>query len=262
MFLEVIMKVIAIANQKGGVGKTMTSVNLATMLNERGHKALLIDTDQQANSTDTYRASFEGEVTLYDCWLAEPESRENICSCIQHTDIGDIVAGDPLLREAENKIAKDPIAGLLSFKKMLSDLEGYDYVIIDCPPAVGALLQSILVASDEVIIPVTADRYSLQGLSQIWETIQNVRQSMNSGLSIAGFLLVRYNTRTNLNKDIYAALKDIAEKLETKVFSTYIRESTKAREALAARESLIRYAPASTTATDYEAFTDEYLGAN
>lgn len=254
------MKVISIANQKGGVGKTTTSVNMASILNAKGHKTLLIDADQQANSTDTYRASYEGEVTLYDCWLAEANEREDINNCIQHTEIGDIVAGDPLLREAESKIAKDPMAGLLSFKNMLSKLEGYEYVIIDCPPTVGALLQSILVASDEVIIPATADRYSLQGLSQIWETITNVRQGMNSNLKIAGFLLVRYNTRTNLNKDIYAALEGISNQLGTKIFETYIRESTKAREALAARDTLVRYAPTSTTAEDYSNFIDEYLG--
>ena len=253
------MKIISIANQKGGVGKTTTAVNMAGILNSMKKKTLLIDADQQANSTDTFRAKYEGEVTLYDCWLAENEDKEDINNCIQHTEIGDIVAGDPLLREAEHKIAKDPITGLMSFKNMLSKLEGYDYVIIDCPPAVGAILQSILVASDEVIIPVTADRYSLQGLSQIWETIQNIRQGMNPGLTIAGFLLVRYNLRTNLNKDIYSALKSIADELNTRIFKTYIRESTKARESLAARDTLIRYAPNSTTAEDYVAFVKEFI---
>lgn len=254
------MKVISIANQKGGVGKTTSAVNMASILTEKGHKTLLIDADQQANSTDTYRATYEGEVTLYDCWLAEPSEREDINNSIQHTEIGDIVAGDPLLREAESKIAKDPMAGLLSFRNMLSKLQGYEYVIIDCPPTVGALLQSILVASDEVIIPVTADRYSLQGLSQIWETISNIRQGMNANLKIAGFLLLKYNTRTNLNKDIYQALQGIATQLDTKIFKTYIRESTKAREALAARQTLIKYAPTATTTEDYSAFIDEYLG--
>lgn len=253
------MKIISIANQKGGVGKTTTAVNMAGILNGMKKKTLLIDADQQANSTDTFRATYEGEVTLYDCWLAEPDERENINDCIQHTEIGDIVAGDPLLREAEHKIAKDPITGLMSFKNMLSGLKGYDYVIIDCPPAVGAILQSILVASDEIIIPVTADRYSLQGLSQIWETIQNIRQGMNPCLKISGFLLVRYNTRTNLNKDIYAALEDIAKNLETQIYKTYIRESTKAREALAARSTLVQYAPKSTTAEDYTAFVKEFI---
>lgn len=253
------MKVIAIANQKGGVGKTTTSINVASILTHLGKKTLLIDADQQANSTDTYRAKYEGEVTLYDCWLAEASDKESIGNCIQHTEIGDIVAGDPLLREAESKIAKDPIAGLLSFKNMLKDLKGYSYVIIDCPPTVGSLLQSILVASDEVIIPVTGDRYSLQGLSQIWETIENVRTGMNEKLKIAGFLLIRYNNRTKLNKDIYAALEGIAKQLKTKIFKTYIRESTKAKEALAARTTLIEYAPHSTTAEDYVAFVKEYL---
>ncbi|MCR5144714.1 MAG: AAA family ATPase [Lachnospiraceae bacterium] len=252
------MKTIAIANQKGGVGKTTTSVNMAASLTELGKKVLLIDTDQQTNSTDTFRASYEGEATLYDCWLAE--DKEDINKCIQHTEIGDIIAGDPLLREAETKIARNPAAGLTSFKKMLNSLEGYDYVLIDCPPSLGSLLQAILIAADEVIIPVTADRYAVQGLSQIWETIQNVREIMNPNLKIAGFLLVRFNTRTNLNRATYEALENIAKQLDTKIFDTYIRESVKAREALVARETLTTYAPHSTTGEDYKMFVREYIG--
>ena len=251
------MKVVAIANQKGGVGKTTTAVNMATCLNATGNKTLIIDADQQTNSTDTYRASYEGEATLYDCWLAE--DKENINDCIQHTEIGDIISGDPLLREAENKIAADPVAGLTSFKKMLKPLEGYDYVIVDCPPSLGALLQAILISADEVIVPVTADRYALQGLSQILETMQNVTESMNPNLKITGLLLVRFNTRTNLNKDVRAALEQIAEQCDTKVFDTFIRESVKARESLVNRETLLTYAPNSTTGEDYRAFVDEYL---
>lgn len=250
------MKIIAIANQKGGVGKTTTSVNFAIYLKHAGYKVLLIDADQQANSTDTFRAIYEDKETLYDCWLT---GELDINDCIQRTEIGDIVAADPLLREAESKIAKDPINGLLSFKKMLNKLIGYDFVIIDCPPTAGALLQSILVAADEVIIPITADRYSIQGADQIWTTIKNVKDGLNPKLKLSGFLLVKYNTRTNLNKDIFVVLSNIANDIGTIIFNTYIRESTKAREALTDRQTLFTFAPKCTTAIDYESFTKEYL---
>lgn len=253
------MKIIAIANQKGGVGKTTTAVNMVSILNKKGKKALLIDTDQQCNATDTFRAQYEGVATLYDCWLEEPKSRKSIMECIQKTEIGSIVAGDPLLSEAESKISKDPMAGLLSFKNMLSNLEGYEYVIVDCPPTRGAAIQSILVAADEVIIPVSSDRYSIQGLSQIWETIGNIRAGINPKLKIAGLLLVKHNQRTNLNKGGEAALASIAEQLDTKIFKTFIRESTAARESLAARETLLTYKPGSTSGEDYQNFVKEYL---
>lgn len=255
------MKTIAITNQKGGVGKTTTAVNLAADLNSKGKRVLLIDTDPQTNASDTYQAAIEGEATLYDCWLTDGDSLMDPMDCIQHLAPGDIIAGDPNLREADIVIPRD-VDGIYHFKDMLEKIKGYDFVIIDCPPGIGSILQSVLVASDEVIVPVTADRYSIQGLSQIWETITQIRRRLNPGLKIGGLLLVKYNLRTNLNKDVYVQLEAIAKQLETKIYKTYIRESTKAKESQAMQKSLLDYAPDSTTGTDYMAFTEEFLSEN
>ena len=252
------MKVIAIANQKGGVGKTTTAVNLATNLASLGKRTLLIDADQQTNSTDAYRAAYEGVSTLYDAWLEKGDSKENINDCIQKTKVGEIVAGDPLLREADTILANDP-EWAYSLDEVLQDLKEFEYVIIDCPPAINKVTQSVLGAADYVVIPVTADRHALQGLSQIWEAISKLKKRINQKLEIAGFLLIRFNARTNISKDTVITLKEIETKMNTRIFDTYIRESTKAREAMAKREALITYAPNSTTGTDYTDFTKELL---
>ena len=120
--------VICVANQKGGIGKTTTATAVASILNEKGHPTLIIDSDLQCNTTDTYRASFEGVETLYDVLLDDKPA--NINDVIQHTEMGDIVAADPLLREADSKLSTKGIAGYKVLKKALSKLRGYEYVIM------------------------------------------------------------------------------------------------------------------------------------
>ncbi len=252
-------KVVAIANQKGGVGKTTTAVNMAAIMKSEGKSVLLIDADPQVNSTDTFRGTFEGQATLYDCWLAEGRDKEGIMDCIQHTEFGDMVAGDPLLSEAEIRLSRDPLAGLKSFQKMLEGLEGYDYVLVDCPRGLGSPLQAILIGSDDVIIPVTPDKYALDGLFQILETVSNVKGSLNPDLKIAGLLINKTDDRSNLCKDITNALYQVAGELGVNVFDNHVRVGLKVREAEAARQTLLEYAPYDGVTADYELFVEEYL---
>jgi chromosome partitioning protein len=250
------MKTILIANQKGGIGKTTTATALASILSEKGYRTLLIDADQQGNSSDTYEARIEGAATLYDVLL--DDERIPIKDAIQQTKNGDIVASDPLLRKADEILNSD-INGLYRLQEALDELPGYDYVVIDTAPAMNRILHNCLIAADEVVIPVTADRYALQGLAQLNETIQAVRKRQNTKLKVAGFLLIKYNARTLLGKEVKESLEKIAARMETRLFETAIRESTKAKEAQAVRSTLIRYAPESTTAQDYIHFADELL---
>lgn len=250
------MHIIAIANQKGGIGKTTTSTNLATLLSDKGYKTLLIDIDKQGSSSDTYQAVIEGQATLYDVLLED--ERLPIQDAIQHTAVGDIVPSDPLLQEADSKLSNDP-DGDYRLADALEDLEGYDYVIIDTPPDINHVLYNALIAANEVIIPVTADRYGLIGLSNLYEVISKIKKRHNKSLEIAGILLVKYNKRTLLAKETVDALEKNAADMNTKVFKTTIRESTKAKEAQALRTSLIKYAPYCTTCLDYEDFVDEFL---
>lgn len=253
------MKIIVVANQKGGIGKTTTATAVASILAEKGFNSLLIDADQQGNSTDTYKAQVEGAATLYDILLEE--NRIPLKEAIQETENGKIVASDPLLRKADEVLNND-VEGLYRLQDALEELEGYDYVIIDTAPAMNSILHNCLIAADEVIIPVTADRYGLQGLSQLNDTITAIKKRQNKNLNIAGLLLVKYNGRTLLGKEVKDSLKDIAKNMNTKLFETTIRESTKAKEAQAMRKTLIKYAKTSTTAEDYIAFVDELLGGN
>lgn len=248
------MKIIAVANQKGGVGKTTTATALASILKENGYNTLLIDCDTQCNSTDTYGAKSEGVATIYDVLLED----ESIEDAVQHTENGDILAGDYLLRQADEKL-KDNVNGLYRLTDALDSVENYDYVILDTAPVLNSVLFNCLICSDEVIIPVLTDRYSINGLSLLNDTITAVKKRQNPKLSVAGLLLTMYNGQTRLSRETKSALEDIAVAMNTKVFDTAIRRSTKCQEAQAQKKMLIKYAPKSTTAEDYRLFVKELL---
>ena len=250
-------KVLVFGNAKGGVGKSTSATALSSILADRGFRTLLIDCDTQCNSTDTYRADSEGAATVYDVLL--DENRMDICEAIQHTERGDILAGDSLLRQADDKL-KNSVDGLYRMADALENCTGYDYIVIDTAPAMNSILHNCLIAADEVIIPVTADRYALQGLSQLFETIRAIRRRQNPDLKIAGLLLTKYNDRTNLSKEVRNSIDKVAAEIGTKVFGTVIRECVKVKEAQAIKETLIRYAPKCTAAEDYVRFTDELIG--
>ena len=247
------MRIIAVSNQKGGVGKTTTATNLAYGLQLRGKKVLLIDSDPQGNSTDTWRAkNTDGYPTLSDLLFSD----EPVEECIQHTEIGDIIAGDPILEDAEKHLKG--VAGYFRLKRRLVPLESvYDYVIIDTPPNLGLLLQNALIAADGVIVPVTCGRYSLQGMSRFIDTVNEVKLQANPQLNVLGLLLVRYMGRTVLARDVVDGLPTLTTELGTGVFDTKIRNTIEVENAQAARIPLEQYAPDSTAAIDYVAFIDE-----
>ena len=251
------MQVICIANQKGGIGKTTTATALASILEEKGYKTLLIDADPQGNSTDTYRAISKDTATLYDVVL-DREDPLPIMDAIQHTEIGDIVASDPELKTADTSLPNDGDEYFI-LQEALEKLEGYEYVVIDTAPADNKLLKNCLIASDKVVIPITADRYAIQGLSDLNKTLVKIKKRNNPKLEIAGLLLVKYKGRQKLAQEVKTSLDDIASMMGTKVFETTIRESTNAQKAQATRTTLIKYAPNCTTAEDYKAFTEELL---
>lgn len=245
-----------VANQKGGIGKTTTATTLAGILGKKA-KTLLIDADPQGNSTDTYQASVKDVATLYD--VIVDSEKLPLDEAVQHMPNGDIVASDPLLAKAEKMLDGD-IEGLYRLKDAIDDFDGYEYIVIDTAPSLNVILYNCLIAADRVIIPVTADAYSLQGLNQLCETIKAVQRRQNPGLSIAGLLLVKFSGRSNLEKTTREELFQVAGEIGTKLFETSIRECVKTKEAQEKKQLLIDYAPKCNTAMDYLAFTEELLG--
>ena len=252
------METILIANQKGGIGKTTTATAIANVLQKKGYKVLFIDADPQGNSTDTYRANTgDGVTTLYDVIL-EKENPVNINDAIQHTEFGDIVASDKLLSGAD-KVLNGDVDGFFMLREAIADLNGYDFSIIDTGPSLNTLLINCLVAADKIVIPITADKYGIQGLSKLYDSINKTKKRFNPNLKISGLLLVQYDIRTILARDVKKALKEIAEQIDTKVFKTYIRKCVKVPEAQTSRELLINYAPKCTSSKDYIELVDEIL---
>lgn len=248
--------IISVANQKGGIGKTTTATSVATILSSKGHRTLLIDSDLQCNSTDTFRASFEGVETLYDILLES--TPPDINDVIQHTEMGDIIAADPLLREADSKLSTRGISGYKILKNALTKLHDYEYVIIDTAPAINMVLRNVLAASNYVIVPITADRYGFQGLYELNVSIKDA-QEINPMLKIAGILLVRHNPRTLLAREVHDTLKQKAVTMNTVLFDTSIRECIKVREAQTIQTPLYKYDKSCTASKDYEAFVDELI---
>lgn len=250
------MKVFVLANQKGGVGKSTTAAALAAILQQSKRKVLFIDADPQGNSTDTYKAKVTETATLYDVLL--DDERVSLQEAVQAVEAGDIIASDPLLTKADSILLND-VEGIYRLQDAVKDLQGYDYIVIDTAPTMNSLLHSCLIAADNVIIPVTADRYAIQGLFQLNDTIQAVQRRQNPKLKVSGLLLTKYAERRLLDKEVRETLTKTAEELHTKLFSTTIRESIKAKESQAVRLPMMEYAPDCTTALDYRNFVEELM---
>lgn len=248
-----IMKVISIANQKGGVAKSTTSLALAATLGSKKKRVLLIDMDTQGNST--YASGVDNpEKSITDILSQNCEIKEAIIHCKYY----DILPADEYLANVEMAADVEPT---LLLKTTIMHLQGeYDYVVIDNPPALGRLSYNSLTASNYVVIPCEPSIYARTGLAALHKTIQNVQERHNKNLKVLGILLVKYNNRTVLNRDIREMIEEFAlEQMHTSVFDTSIRESVIVREAQTVREPLIDYGRKSKPNQDYMAFTEKLL---
>lgn len=248
------MKVIAVANRKGGVGKTTTAHMITAGLSMYGYRALAIDLDAQRNLTGIMRAS--GKKGSVFGVLTQDTKIEAV---IEHTPDGDIVPASKALSGADAVLSETGKEYRL--REALEPLKDrYDYIVIDCPPALGILTVNALTAADSVLIPVQADIFSVQGVQDLWETVEAVRKYCNKDLKIEGILLTRYNGRTIISREVKTLMGELAGRIGTKLFDTTIREASAVKEAQIKRINVFSYSPAGGVTGDYRSFLTELTG--
>lgn len=246
-------RIVTVGNQKGGVGKTTTAHALATGLHFKGYKVLAVDIDPQSNLSLAYGVNFD-KPGIYEALKGEVTINE----IIQTTDQGDIVPSSINLAVLELELT-----GVMGREYYLRDLlepikENYDYIVLDTPPTLSVLTLNALTTAEDLIIPVGADIFSLQGLGQLYSTIEKVKRYSNKSINVAGLLVTRYG-RSNLSSDFKDLIGDKALQLNTILFNTVIREGVAIKEAQAEQADIYSNAPKSNPTKDYLNFIGEYL---
>ena len=249
-------KIIAIANQKGGVGKTTTSINLAAGIAYSNRKVLLVDFDPQGNATQGvgYRVELK-DLTVYDVILNDVD----INKCIQTLKIPplDILPSNINLAGADLELSKIEDHREEYLKKVLDPIKDkYDYIIIDCPPSLGLLNTNALTAADSVLIPVQCEYYALEGITQLLQTIRLVQKYFNPNLKIEGVLLTMYDSRTNLSAEVS---QEVRKHFKEKTYKTYIPRNIRLSESPSAGKSIFDYDLNSDGAKAYVALTKEVV---
>ena len=250
------VKVIAIANQKGGVGKTTTAVNLAACLAKKGRKVLMLDEDPQGNATSGL--GFD---------------KRDIKKCVYDTLINDVPMKDVLLHSDYENLDVIPatiqLAGAEIELVSLMNREGrlknalervkhdYDYVLIDCPPSLGLLTINALTAANSVLVPIQCEFYALEGVSQLMNTIKLVQRNLNPALKLEGVLMTMFDQRTNLSSDVVG---EVRKYFNTKMYNTIIPRNVRLSEAPSHGQPVIVYDPKSKGAQVYSELAQEVLG--
>lgn len=256
------MRILAVVNQKGGVGKTTTTVNLGAALAMSGHRSLVVDLDPQSNLTTSLGLQIaEDGYSVYDVLV----DREPLGRAVLDTELPNLIAcpSDPSLAAADLQIAADdpdPERRALRLRGSLSDYTrdapSTEFVLLDCPPSLGLLTVNALVAADAVVVPMQCEFFAMQGLSRLLDTVTRIGRSWNPGLELLGVLFTMVDRRTNLARDVIA---EVRGKLGDRVFGTIVPRSVRAAEAPSYGVPLQIHDPRSRVAAAYADLAREVL---
>jgi chromosome partitioning protein len=247
--------ILAIANQKGGVGKTTTAINLGAALALRGFKTLLIDLDPQANSTMSYLDIREVSRSLYDVLADEGCAVGDIMQATTVQNLS-MVPSRIGLAKLEAKLVGEVDAHYRLKDRIEPARKTHDIILIDCPPALGLLTVNALVAATHLLIPIQSSYFALEGTDDLLETVEKVRGRANPGLEIIGVLITMHDRRTALARDIRGQIQRV---FGAKVFNTVITKSVRLEESPAYKESIFTFAPESSGASEYYSLSEEVI---
>ena len=251
-------KIVSIANQKGGVGKTTTSINLSTILAKKGKKVLMIDADPQGNASSGVGIDRdELELSVYDILINDVQVQEvvkktnvkNLSLCPSNINLAGAEVELVSVMSREHRLKE----------KLDTVKDEYDFIIIDCPPSLGLITLNAFTASDTVLIPVQCEYYALEGLGQLLNTISLVKKHLNKEIEIEGALLTMYDARTNLSNQV---VKEVKKYFDNKVYKNVIPRNVKLSEAPSYGMPISIYDPRSKGAKSYEKFVKEFLKNN
>ena len=250
-------KIISVANQKGGVGKTTTTVNLGTILAKKGKKVLLIDADPQGNATSGLGVEKEVENTTYDILVNDTTMGETI----QNSSIKNLKVCPANMNLAGAEVE---LVSMMSREQRLKEKldevkDKFDYILIDCPPSLGLITLNSFTASNSVLIPVQCEYFALEGLGQLINTIERVRKYLNKEIQIEGALLTMYDARTNLSNQV---VKEVKKYFDDKVYKTVIPRNVRLSEAPSYGMPITEYDARSKGAKSYVKFAREFLKEN
>ena len=250
-------KIVSVANQKGGVGKTTTTVNLSTILAKRGKKVLLIDTDPQGNATSGLGIEKESDLSTYDLLITDVAAED----IIQETGIKNLYISPSNMNLAGAEVQ---LVSMMSREQRMKEKldvikDKFDFILIDCPPSLGLITLNAFTASDSVLIPVQCEYYALEGLGQLMNTVELVRKHLNKNLYVEGAILTMYDIRTNLANQV---VREVKRFFQNKVYKTVIPRNVKVSEAPSYGMPITIYDPKSKGARSYEKFAKEFLKWN
>ena len=250
-------KIISVANQKGGVGKTTTTVNLSTILAKKGKKVLLIDADPQGNATSGLGIEKEVEFSTYDILVNDTELKD----AIQKTVIKNLILcpSNMSLAGAEVELVSMMSREQRLKEKLETIKDNFDFIFIDCPPSLGLITLNSFTASDSVLIPVQCEYFALEGLGQLLNTVNLVKKHLNKNIMIEGALLTMYDIRTNLSNQV---VKEVKKYFNDKVYKTVIPRNVRLSEAPSYGMPITEYDPKSKGAKAYTKFAKEFLKIN